>query len=163
MSTQEASAVTEPTTEPIDAEGAKPAADEALGAPGLAALKSEREAKSAAERRAAAAEARIKEFEDRDKSEAEKQAERLAEFERENAELKSAKTRVEVAATKGVPAELFAGPASNSPEDLAAFADVLIKFKGEPQAPRLHIPNEGKSPTQQSGDDDFVRQLFGKD
>ena len=50
--------------------------------------------------------------------EAEKQAERLAEFERENAELKSAKTRSEIASSKGLTTELIAGPASNSEEDL---------------------------------------------
>lgn len=126
-------------------EGAKP--DEPLGAPGLAALKSEREAKAAAEKRAADAEARIREFEDAQKTDAQKQADRLAEIERENAELKSAKTRAEIANTKGIPAEILAGPASNSPEDLEAFADALMAFKGEAQPQRLHVPNEGKTPS----------------
>lgn len=146
----------EPIEAPAQQEGAKP--DEPLGEPGLAALKSEREAKAAAEKRATAAEKRIKEFEDRDKSEAEKQAERLAEIERENAELKSAKTRAEVAATKGVPAEFFAGPASNSPEDLAAFADALLAYKGEPQPQKLIVPGEGKAPAAQGQSmDDWLR------
>lgn len=138
MSTQETPAI-EPT--PATTEGTTP--DEPLGAPGLAALKSEREAKAAAEKRAAAAEARIKEFEDAQKSESEKQAERLAEIERENAELKSAKTRAEVAAAKGVPAALLTG---STQEELEAAADALIAFRGDAPAPRLHIPNEGKSP-----------------
>lgn len=118
-------------------------ADDPLGAPGLAALKSEREAKAAAEKRAAAAEARIKEFEDAQKTEAEKQAERLAEFERENAELKSAKTRAEVAAAKGVPASLLSG---STQEELEASADALIAFKGETSQQKLIVPNEGRSP-----------------
>src|SRR5690554_6527968 len=88
--------ITDPVEPIVEPEGAKP--DEPLGAPGLAALKSEREAKAAAEKRAAAAEARIKEFEDRDKSETEKQAEALAAAKAELAELTVAKTRAEVAA-----------------------------------------------------------------
>lgn len=126
---------------PVSADQAAKA-DEPLGAPGLAALKSEREAKAAAEKRAAVAEAKIKAFEDAQKTEAEKQAERLAEFERENAELKSAKTRAEVAAAKGVPANLLSG---STQEELEASADALIAFKGE-QPQKLHVPNEGKAP-----------------
>lgn len=118
-------------------------ADELLGAPGLAALKSEREAKAAADKRAAAAEARLKAYEDAQKTEAEKQAERLAEFERENAELKSAKTRAEVAAAKGVPANLLSG---STQEDLEASADALIAFKGTQEPQKLIVPNEGRSP-----------------
>ncbi|KQW07652.1 hypothetical protein ASC66_01235 [Leifsonia sp. Root4] len=123
--------IIEPTAPAVEAPGATPDA-EPLGAPGLAALKSEREAKAAAEKRAAAAEARVKEFEDRDKSESEKQAERLAEFERENAELRSAKTRSEVAAAKGVPAALLTG---STQEELEASANALVAFRGEPAKP----------------------------
>lgn len=117
--------------------------DEPLGAPGLAALKSEREAKAAAEKRAADAEARIKEFEDAQKTEAEKQADRLAAIERENVELRSAKTRAEVAAAKGVPAGLLTG---STQEELEASADALIAFKGAQEPQKLYVPNEGKSP-----------------
>lgn len=62
------------------------------------------------------------------KTEAQKQAERLAEIERENAELKTGKTRAEVAAAKGVPADLLAG---STQEELEASADALIAFRGE--------------------------------
>lgn len=144
MSTETAAPAETATPETPAVVAAK--ADEPLGAPGLAALKSEREAKAAAEKRAAAAEARIKEFEDAQKSEAEKQAERIAQIERENADLKTAKTYAEVANTKGVPAALVAGPASNSAEDIAAFADALIAFKGEPEPQKLIVPSEGRSP-----------------
>ncbi len=130
---------------PVSADQAAKA-DEPLGEPGLAALKSEREARAAAEKQAKDALAKVKAFEDAQKTEAEKQAERLAEFERENAELKSAKTRAEVAATKQIPSELFAGPASDSPEDLAAFADALVAWRGEqapPEQARFIVPAEG--------------------
>lgn len=78
------------------------------------------------ELKAAAAElAKIREA---SKTEAEKQAERLAEIERENAELKVAKARAEVAAAKGVPADLLSG---GTQEELEASADALIAFRGE--------------------------------
>lgn len=122
-------------------DGAKP--EEVLGESGLAALKSEREARKAAEKSAAEALARVKAFEDAQKTESERQAERLAEIERENAELKTAKTRAEVAAAKGVPVGLLSG---TTQEELEASADALIAFKGEPQQQRLHVPQEGSAP-----------------
>lgn len=131
---------------PVSADGAKP--DEPLGAPGLAALKSEREAKAAAEKRAAAAESRIKEFEDRDKSEAQKQQEALEQAQKQLADLTVAKTRAEVAAAKGVPAALLTG---GTQEELEASADALIAFKGEQPQQKLIIPNEGKSPEGSAG------------
>jgi len=78
-------------------------------------------------------------------TDAQKQAERLAEIERENAELKTAKARAEVANTKSIPAEILAGPASDSPEDLERFADALIAFRGEPAKGPV-IPGQGKQP-----------------
>lgn len=136
--------------------------DEPLGAPGLAALKSEREAKAAAERRAATAEARIKEFENRDKTDEQKRSEEADELRRENAELKSAKTRAEVAAAKGVPANLLSG---STQEELEASADALIAFKGEVQPQKLIVPNEGKTPEGQLGiesDIEFANFLTGR-
>ena len=156
MSTQEVTAeetAVEPEIQSTDAKSET----EPLGEAGIAALKSEREARKAAEKSATELAARIKEFEDRDKSETERQSERLAEFERENAELKSAKTRAEVAAAKGVPVELLTG---STQEELEASADALNKFKGEKQTQRLHIPNEGNSPTNTSNpSDDFAEFL----
>lgn len=134
---------------PTAPEGATP--DEPLGEAGLAALKSEREARAAAEKQAKEALAKVKEFEDAQKTEAEKAAERLAEIERENAQLKTAQTRAEVAATKGVPIDLVAGPASNSAEDIAKFADALLAFKGEAQPPKLHIPGITQAPAGPAG------------
>lgn len=149
---------------PAEPGGAKP--DELLGAPGLAALKSEREARAAAEKATKEALDKVKAFEDAQKTDAERQAERMAEFERENAELKSAKTRAEVANTKGIPAEIIAGPASNSSEDLEKFADMLLAFKGSTQPQRLIVPGEGKSPSNTSTPADefgaFLKQQLGQ-
>lgn len=87
---------------------------------------------------------RLAQIEESQKTEAEKQAERIAEIERENAELKTATLRAEVAAEKGVPANLLTG---STREELEQAADVLIEFRGKQEAPRLHIPSEGRAPT----------------
>ena len=106
--------------------------------------------------------AKLAEIEESTKTEAQKQADRLAEIERENAELKTGKLRAEVAAAKGVPAELLSG---NTKEELEAMADALIAFRGEQQAARLHIPGEGKSPTKPNGPAyefaDFMAEQLG--
>lgn len=122
--------------------------EQPLGTPGLAALKSEREAKAAAEKRAAEAEARVKEFEDREKTEAQRQQEALDKAQKELAELTVAKTRAEIAATAGVPVDLLMG---STPEEIQASADRLKAWRGqqpadsEPQ--RFVIPGEGGQPS----------------
>jgi len=102
--------------------------------------------------------AKFAEWQESQKTEAEKQAERTAELERENAELKGASLRATVAAAKGVPAELLTG---STQEQLEASADALNTFKGS-QASGLHVPAEGKSPTvQPNSESEFVGALFG--
>ena len=64
-----------------DTHEAEATPDEPLGEGGLKALKAERAARADAEKQVAELAARIKEFEDAQKSEAERQAERLAELE----------------------------------------------------------------------------------
>lgn len=142
----EAPATPEPAAEPnVDQEGAKP--DEPLGEGGLKALNAEREARAAAEKAAKEALAKVQEYEDRDKSEAQKQQEALERAQKELAELTVAKTRAEVAAAKGVPAVLLNG---STQEELEASADALIAFKGEQPKQKLIIPNEGNAPSSRS-------------
>lgn len=117
--------------------------DEQLGERGLAALRSEREARKAAEKAAADALAKVKQFEDAQKTEAEKQAERIAEIERENAELKMQTLRAKVAAEKQVPVHLLVGATE---AELEASADELLKFRGK-QAGGAVVDKEGKSPS----------------
>lgn len=127
--------------QPVDAKS-----DQQLGEAGLAALKAEREARAAAVKRAAEAEARLKEFEDRDKTEAERAADALAEARAELERVKVEKTRVEIAASAGVPAELLVG---STPDELAASAARLTAWRGEQkQEPvgDLYVPSEGSSP-----------------
>ena len=77
--------------------------------------------------------AKLSEIEEANKTEAQKTAERLAELERQNAELATAKLRADVAIAKGVPAALLTG---STQEELEASADALIEFRGEQkQAP----------------------------
>ena len=84
-------------------------------------------------------------YEDAQKTEAQKQQEALEKAQRELAELTVAKTRAEVAAAKGVPAELLSG---GTQEELEASADALIAFRGEQSAPTPSgpvVPGEGQS------------------
>lgn len=144
--------VTEPVVEVPEAPVEPVATTEPLGEPGLAALKAERDARAAVERE-------LKEYKDRDKTEAEKQAEETETLRRENAELKSGKLRADVAAAKGVPAGLLSG---STQEELEASADALIAFRGEQTSTAPVVPTEGNSPTvQASSDKEFVKALFG--
>jgi hypothetical protein len=68
------------------------------------------------------------EWEEANKTEAQKTADRLEAVERENAELKSGKLRTDVAAAKGVPTALLTG---STQEELEASADALLAFLGE--------------------------------
>jgi hypothetical protein len=139
-------------TEVVTPEPETKAEDAPLGAPGLAALQAEREARSALERE-------LKEFKDRDKTDAERQAEETETLRRENAELKSGALRATVAATKGVPAALLSG---STQTELEASADALIAFRGSQANAQLVVPNEGKSPTKQpNAESEFVASLFG--
>lgn len=85
---------------------------------------------------------KFKEFEDAQKTEAQKAQERLDAAEKRAVELELKATRAEVAAAKGVPVELLSG---GTQAELEAAADALIQFRGE-QAPAgtLRVPNEGK-------------------
>lgn len=97
--------------------------------------------------------AEFEKWQESQKTEAEKQAERLAEIERENAELKVGKTRAEVAAAKGVPAELLSG---STQAELEAAADALIAFRGEqkqaPSSPAIGRANGDATTTATPGD-----------
>jgi hypothetical protein len=125
--------------------------DAPLGAPGLAALQAERDAHAAAVKR-------LKEYEDRDKTETQKLAERAEAAEKRAAELETRSVRAEVAAAKGVPANLLSG---STQAELEASADALIAFRGEKSSTPLVVPKEGNSPTPQpNSDSEFVKSLF---
>jgi septal ring factor EnvC (AmiA/AmiB activator) len=103
---------------------------------------------------------KFQEFQESQKTETEKVAERLAAAEKRAAELEAKAARAEVAAAKGVPLALLSG---STKEELEASADALIQFKGESGSTTLHVPSEGKSPTAKiDGDKLFAKTLFGR-
>lgn len=75
---------------------------------------------------------RLAEIEEAQKTEAQKAQERLEAAERRAAELEARSIRAEVAAAKGVPANLLSG---STQEELEASADALIAFRGEAGKP----------------------------
>lgn len=148
---------TETTTEP-EVEAGK--TDEPLGDAGKKALEAERAARKAAEEERKALAAKLKEIEDRDKTEAEKAAERLAEAEKRAAEVEARATRAEVAAATSIPVEILAGPKSSSVEDVTAFAELVTTHfaSQKPQGPV--IPGQGKQPEKTAETtDDWFRSL----
>lgn len=113
-------------------QAAATAADQPLGAPGLAALQREREARENAIKERDALAAKVKEFEDRDKSEAQKNAERIQELEQQlTAEQSARRTALaEVATTTAARKANFRNP------DLAfrlIAGDVEFDDKGQPK------------------------------
>lgn len=86
---------------------------------------------------------RLAEFEESQKTEAQKSQERLEAAEKRAAELELKATRAEVAAAKGVPVDLLNG---STQEELEAAADALIEFKGDAGKGPV-IPGQGKTPT----------------
>lgn len=105
-------------------------ADETLGEAGKKALETERKnARQAAKERDALA-ARLQEFEDRDKSEAQKLTERAEAAERRATETESRALRLEIAAEKGLtPAQAKRLVGSTREELEADAADLLDTFK----------------------------------
>lgn len=84
-------------------------------------------------RKAEEAEQRLAEIEESQKTEQQKQADALAKLQQENTQLKAAALKAQVAAAKGVPAELLAG---TTVEELEAHADQLLEFKGQEPTPQ---------------------------
>jgi hypothetical protein len=95
---------------------------------------------------------KLAKYEESQKTEAQKQADRIAELEAKAAQADALKARYEVAAAKNVPADLLAGPG----DDVEAFADALIKWrdgavKAADKAPDAKpkgqpVPSIGKEP-----------------
>jgi hypothetical protein len=121
-----------PATDPVDPTASTdttpdaPATD-ALGDAGKKALDAERREKRAAEKRATELETRLKEFEDRDKTEAQKLADRAEAAEKRAAELESRSLRLEVASEKGLTAGQAKRLIGSTREELEADADEILK------------------------------------
>lgn len=99
------------------------------------------------------------EWEEANKTEVQKAAERLAAAEKRATELEAKALRSEVAATKGVPSALLTG---STQEELEAAADALIAFRGESKAtgPSSSALSRVNNNIPVEPDAQFVRQLF---
>lgn len=98
-----------------------------LGDAGKKALDAERRARRAAEKKTADLEARLKEIEDKDKSDSDKAAEKLAAAEARATEAESKLLRTEVAAAKGLSPAQAMRLVGTTKEELEADADVLLE------------------------------------
>jgi len=120
-----------------------------LGENGKAALDKERAARREAEKRAKANEdaaKRLAEIEESNKTEQQKAIDRAEKAEREAAELRQQVLRRDVAAAKGIPAELADRLRGDDKESLEADADTLLALVKQP------APSKG-APQPPSGDD----------
>jgi cell division septum initiation protein DivIVA len=109
-----------------DAPDNQPATGE-LGDAGKKALDAERREKRAAEKRAADLEARLKEFEDRDKTETTRAVERAEAAEKAAAAAESRALRLEIAAEKGLTPAQAKRLVGETREELEADASELLE------------------------------------
>lgn len=123
-------------------DGGQPDDDEQLGESGKKALQREREARKAADKARTEAEAKVKEFEDRDKSEQQKANERAEEAEKAAEQAKAEALRYRIAAKNEISdedAEIFL---TGTDEDtLTKQAERLVALRGEQAAPRTPKPD----------------------
>lgn len=107
---------------------------------------------------------KLAQIEEANKTEAEKAQERLDAAEKRAGELELRATKAEVAAAKGVPAELLSG---STQDELEAAADALIAFRGEqkvsPRADHSQGPADKNGPTDPAQEfAAIIRQATGR-
>ncbi|WP_432794488.1 hypothetical protein [Rhodococcus ruber] len=107
--------------------------DQPLGETGLRALQAERDARAAAERAAAELAARVKSFEDANKTAEERAAEQLAEAQRTAAENATKALRYEIAAEAGLPLSAAGRLQGSTREEMLADAVSLKSLIGAVQ------------------------------
>lgn len=142
--TDPATARTTPATPSEDGAHGSEEHDDELRAAGRKALEAERAANKASKKQIADLQAKLKEYEDRDKSDAEKTAERLAQLEKDTAASRSRADRLEVALDKGLPKTLADRLRGSTREELEADADELLKLVNaqKPKTPKPD-PSQG--------------------
>lgn len=129
---------------------------ETLGEGGIKALQAEREARTNAEKQLSDLNARLKEFEDAQKTEEEKKSEAEAEQRRQfeetaagKAEAEAKLLRYQVAADKGLDLKLVNRISGSTQEELEADADALIELLGNATTPAPKPdPSAGKGAEQ---------------
>lgn len=139
-------------TDGTKAEQTTEAPTEELGEAGKKALEEERKARKTAEKAAKAYEARLKELEDKDKSEAEKLAERATNAEKTAAEAHKQYLRLKVGVDKGLPTAVADRLQGETEEDMAADADRLLEVL-KPGKPKGDADGGSRGSTSEGGSD----------
>lgn len=131
-------------------EGAKP--EDELGEKGVEALRKERDARKAAEKALNDLAAKVKAFEDRDKSESEKLQEQLSELTNRASRAERENARLAVIAEYSIPKDfqdLIQGDDADALAAVAAKVQALVAATSTPNdRASLVIPSEGGSPAQ---------------
>lgn len=118
-----------------------PATEPSLGESGEKALKAERAARRAAEKATNEALAKVKAFEDAQKSESERLTEQLQALKAEAATAKAETLRLRVAAETGLPADLHEFLVGDDEDGLRAKAKKLMAATAAATAPRSPAPD----------------------
>lgn len=146
-------------TDPVEVETAPSSApaEPTLGDAGKDALKAERTARRQAEKQANELAARIREFEDRDKSELEKLTEAAANAKAEAAAARAEMLRLKVAAELELPADLHEFLTGNDEDELRSKAEKLKAATGAGDPRRMKPdPAQGATPQPGSGPDQLA-------
>lgn len=157
--------ITEPVIEPAaPVEGEEPVKETDWKAE---ARKHEARAKENAAKAKAneAAAQRLTELENANKTAEQLANDRIAAAEKRAADLELLANVATVANTAGIPSEILSGPASNSVDDLTAYAEALIAFRGEqkqtPSSTAIGRANSTKS-VAGTPESDFEQFLQGQ-
>jgi hypothetical protein len=144
-------ATTEPTTPETTSEPTAAETTPDLGDGGKKALDAERKARREAEKAKALLEAKVKEFEDSQKSELEKAAARAEAAEKAAAEASARALRLEVAAETGLPADLHEFLTGSDEESLRAQAEKLKAATAAGRTTPRPDPTQGAKPAAADG------------
>ncbi len=137
---------------PIPSRDPDPGPDDDGVDPKVAAvLSKERRAARDAVRRADAAESKLRELDDAKKSDVDKANERAQRAEERLAQVESRALRAEVAAAKGLPANLAARLQGSTRDEIEADADDLLAVVGTPKTPSRRDPDQGRRDTPARG------------
>lgn len=106
---------------------------------------------------------KLKQYEDRDKTEAQKLTERAAAAEKQAADAQAELMRYRVAADKKLPAELAARLRGSTPEEMAADADELLTLLNTQQQRQTPSYDGGvRQSARPTSMNDLIRQTAGR-
>lgn len=128
-----------------------------LGDQGKRALAAERQARRAAEKAANEALAKVKAFEDRDKTEQEKLADQVAKLKAEADQARAEATRLRVASEVGLPADLHEFLVGDDEEQLRNRAAKLMAATAAATDPRRPAPDPTQGAKPGTGDGQLTK------